>query len=277
MKHTNNFINYLQNIFNFEKNKILENFGNKKRKKRRKEKVAAIQAANPDMSRREAKKEFRRERRERRKDRKKLRKLSRRRRKKEKEKRKEATELGISVKDYSQEIKDDKNEIKDALKDDKNALKDEKKALKDSLNEKSKIFQNKPVNSRWRPYPWQDYKNPLDTSSYVDMKGKTFNDLQNLQYLYQEKKKNKLCIDLDKCKKVELKNDHIKKELLHTEIRLEYLKNKNIKKLEKVNELKKAIDKTIINESMLILIIIIVFALIFIVRYYLKVLHKIKI
>ena len=86
-----------------------------------------------------------------------------------------------------------------------------------------------------------------------------------------------MCVDLDKCKKVELKNDNLKKELLHTEIRLEYLKNKNIKKLEKISELKKEINKKIINQSIIILIIIIVFSLIFIVRYYLRVLHKIKI
>ena len=82
---------------------------------------------------------------------------------------------------------------------------------------------------------------------------------------------------MDKCKKVELKNNRLKKEILHTQIRLEYLKNKNAKKLEKINELKKEIDKKVINESMLILIIIISFILIFIVRYYLKVLHRIKI
>ena len=34
-----------------------------------------------------------------------------------------------------------------------------------------------------------------------------------------------MCIDLDKCKKVELKNNRLKKEILHTQIRLEYLKN----------------------------------------------------
>jgi hypothetical protein len=141
----------------------------------------------------------------------------------------------------------------------------------------SNIFRNNPVNSRWRPYPWPEYENPLDTSSYVNMNGKKFIDLQNSKYLYQKKTKKKMCIDLDKCKKVELKNDRLKKEILHTEIRLEYLKNKNAKKLEKINSLKKEIDRKVINESMLILIIIISFILIFIVRYYLKVLHRIKI
>ena len=141
----------------------------------------------------------------------------------------------------------------------------------------SNIFGNNPVNSRWRPYPWPEYENPLDTSSYVNMDGKKFIDLQNSKYLYQNKTKKKICINLDKCKKVELKNDRLKKEILHTEIRLEYLKNKNAKKLEKINSLKKEIDKKVINESMLILIIIISFTLIFIVRYYLKVLHRIKI
>ena len=141
----------------------------------------------------------------------------------------------------------------------------------------SQMFQNNPVNSRWRPYPWPEYENPLDTSSYVNMKGKKFIDLQNSKYLYQKKTKKKMCIDLDKCKKVELKNNRLKKEILHTQIRLEYLKNKNAKKLEKINSLKKEIDRKVINESMLILIIIISFTLIFIVRYYLKVLHRIKI
>ena len=141
----------------------------------------------------------------------------------------------------------------------------------------SQMFQNNPVNSRWRPYPWPEYENPLDTSSYVNMNGKKFIDLQNSKYLYQKKTKKKMCIDLDKCKKVELKNNRLKKEILHTQIRLEYLKNKNAKKLEKINSLKKEIDRKVINESMLILIIIISFILIFIVRYYLKVLHRIKI
>ena len=67
---------------------------------------------------------------------------------------------------------------------------------------KSQIFQNNPVTSRWRPYPWPQYKDPLDTSSYVNINGKKFNDLQNSQYLYQKKTKKKMCVNLDKCKKV---------------------------------------------------------------------------
>lgn len=182
----------------------------------------------------------------------------RKRKKKKKKKKKLADELGMSVKDYSQEVKDQAKELKQGEPK-------RKKSEKEEMRKKEKYY-------------WPSYKNPLDNGSIVQMNQKPLNNIErNIPYLYKKFKKDKFCIKLDNCKKIELKNDFLKKKLLKTEIKLGYLKIHNDKKMNEIDNLDKENKKILVNEGILILILIIIVGLLLFSRYYLSVLRKIKV
>jgi hypothetical protein len=179
------------------------------------------------------------------------RKKRKKRKKKKKEKKKLANELGLSVKDYSQELKDGSPK---------------------PINKKRK--KERIINE----YSWPDYKYPLENRSIVQMNRKPSKDLKrNIPYLYKNPDKNKFCVKLDKCKEIEIKNDFLKKKLLKTEIKLGYLKLINDKKITEIDDNDKEFKKKSVGRGITILILIIFVGTLIIARYYLSVLRKIKI